>query len=437
MESIQIAAGCATIVAVVYFLIKQYETRLVLLSAGLFMCVLAGQPMAGFSAFATNMTVAGLIQTILSVMGFAAVMNVTNCNMHLVNAMAGPLSKVRIIMIPATVLVTGFINASLPSAAGVAAAVGSVLIPLLISMGVHPAMAASAVMAGTFGSMMSPGLSHNPYIAQHLMKTDVMSVIAVHWKADVACLCIGAIALAVVAAIRKENKGYVANADEHKVAKIEKPNLIYAALPILPVFLLVLSAIISGPQAPAWGKSLLAACPFLKSLGVPPAMLIGAILGIVVTRSSPTNCVKEFFSGMGSAYAVAMGIIISAGVFVAGMKALGLVDFLITILKNSSSAAKIAAAAGPFFLAVIVGSGDAATLAFNQAVTPFAEHLGMTIPNMASLATLTGALGRTMSPLASAAIICAGIAKVSPMELSRRNTFGMIIALVASYFIFS
>lgn len=432
METMLLWAGSATIIVVVYCLIKQYETRTVLLIAGLFMCVLAGNPMAAFSAFSSNMVVASLIHSILSVMGFAAVMNVTRCDAHLVNALARPLSKIRVIMIPATVLVTGFVNASLPSAAGTAAAVGSVFIPLLISMGVHPAMAASAVMAGTFGSMLSPGLAHNAYIAQHLMKTDVMTVIAVHWKADVACLIVGALVLAVVARFRKEHAGYVPDAD-HQSTRIEKPNLFYAALPIVPVCLLVVSAIASGPQAPAWGKSLIAAFPFFKSLAVPPAMLIGVILGIAVTRTNPSTCVKEMFGGMGSIYALSMGIIISAGVFVAGMKALGLVDFLVTLLKHSGSMAEIAATVGPFFLAVIVGSGDAATLAFNQAVSPHAEQFGMTIPSVSTLVTLTGALGRTMSPLASAAIICAGIAKVNPMALSQRNVFGMLAALVVSY----
>lgn len=434
MESMLIWIGCATILCTVYLLIKQYETRLVLLSAGIFMCALAGNPMAAFSAFASNMVVAALVQTILSVMGFAAVMKITNCNAHLVSDMARPLTKIRPVMVPATVIVTAFINASLPSAAGVAAAVGSVLIPLLISMGVHPAMAASAVMAGTFGSVMSPGLAHNPYIAQKLMKTDVMNVIAAHWFADVVCILVGALVLAGVAWMRKEHKGYVATADLD-TPKIEKPNYLYAAMPVLPVLLLVLSAIASGPQAPAWGKSLISALPFLKSLPVVPAMLIGTILGIAVTRTSPTACIKGFFDGMGSAYAVAMGIIISAGVFVAGMKALGLVDAFIVALKGSAGIARVAAAAGPFALAVIVGSGDAATLAFNEAVTPFAEQLGMSIPNMASLAMLAGSLGRTMSPLASAAIICAGIAKVSPMELSKRNAFGMLAALVVAFFI--
>jgi len=54
---------------------------------------------------------------------------------------------------------------------------------------------------------------------------------------------------------------------------------------------------------------------------------------------------------------------------------------------------------------------------------------------MGSIATLGGALGRTMSPIAGAAIICASIAGVNPMELAKRNAPGMIIAVIVSMFI--
>jgi DcuC family C4-dicarboxylate transporter len=49
-------------------------------------------------------------------------------------------------------------------------------------------------------------------------------------------------------------------------------------------------------------------------MGVPQAMVIGAIIALAVTRKNPVALTKSFFDGMGSAYAQIMGIIISAGV---------------------------------------------------------------------------------------------------------------------------
>lgn len=429
VSSLMVWIGVAVIIGVVYLLIKQWETRLVLLSAGLLLCLLSTRPMDGFKAFENSMVTAGLIKTICSVMGFAYVMKYTKCDAHLVNLMVGLLANVRIIIVPSVVIVTAFINISLSSAAGVAAAVGAIMIPLMISLGVHPAVAGSAVMAGTFGSMLSPGLSHNAYIATELLKHgDVMQVISVHWVASVVAVLIGAVSLTVFAMLRKETSGFVPDAS-HTVVSLEKPNVLYAIIPVVPVALLVFSALISGKNAGDTAKAILSVVPWFKSLSVPASMLIGTILGIIVTRTSPTACTKDFFKGMGDAYASVMGIIIAAGVFVAGMKAVGLVDGLIESLKGATAMAKYAAAYGPFLLAIITGSGDAATLAFNGAVTPHAEQFGMGIAQMGALATLGGCLGRTMSPLAGAAIVCAGLAGVNPLEIAKRNAPGMIIAI--------
>ena len=80
---------------------------------------------------------------------------------------------------------------------------------------------------------------------------------------------------------------------------------------------------------------------------------------------------------------------------------------------------------------MITGSGDAATLAFNEAVTPHAESFGMTIPSLGGLAFLTGALGRTMSPLAGVTILVSGIAMVNPLEVVKRTAIPCFIAVIA------
>jgi DcuC family C4-dicarboxylate transporter len=148
------------------------------------------------------------------------------------------------------------------------------------------------------------------------------------------------------------------------------------------------------------------------------------------TRTNPQEASKKFFDGMGKGYADIMGIIIAAGVFVGGMQALGMVNAFIEAMKTSDSIVRIASIYGPFLLGVVSGSGDAAALAFNKAVTPHAETFGIAINKMGSAASLAGALGRTMSPLAGAAIICAGLAKVNPMEMAKRIAPGMLIATV-------
>lgn len=413
--------GVVIVCLTIYLLIKQVETRMVLFASGVLMATLAMNPLAAFDAFAKSMVTGGLIEAICSVMGFALVMKVTECDRHLIHLVANALRKVRPILIPGATLGTFAINIALPSAAGVSAAVGAIFIPILISAGVHPATAAAAVFAGTFGSMLNPGLAHNPFVAK-IAKVNVMDVIAVHSTADIVAAVIGAVSITVVAFLLKEDRGYVPkDAASQSAAQELKANFFYAIVPIIPVVLLVLGA--TG------------LVPVLKKLGVSHAMLIGAIIAIAVTRKNPTEVTKAFFDGMGTAYGQIMGIIIAAGVFVGGMQAIGLVKAFIDFMIASTGIAKYAATFGPFLLAIVAGSGDAAAFAFNEAVTPHALQFGIEPIKMGSIATLGGALGRTMSPITGACIICATIAKVNPMELAKRNAPGMILAVIASMLI--
>ena len=405
--------GALIVVGVIYLLLKRHESRMVLIAAGILMCIIAGKPMAALDAFAKSMTNAGLITSVCSCMGFAWCMKYTGCDKHLVVAIGKVLKKMGFLLIPGATLATFVVNIAIPSAAGCSAAVGVIFIPILMAAGVHPAMAAAAVKSGTYGSMLNPGLVHNGVIAK-LAGTQITDVIGNHMMATVAGVIVAAVVLTVIAIVLKENKGYV---PEGSVVDDDSfsVNAIYAIMPLVPVIILLLGST--------------KVVPVLK-MGVPQAMIIGAILALAATRKSPVELTKSFFNGMGDAYANIIGIIISVGVFVAGLKALGLIQALIAWMLNSTGIVKIAATFGPFLLALISGSGDAATVAFNEAVTPHAAEFGISSMNMGSIAALGGTLGRTISPIAGATIICAGIAGVDPMEVCKRNALGIVCALL-------
>ena len=407
-----IAIGTIMVVATIYFLIKRYDARLVLLASGIIMASVAGTPMASLNAFAKDMTNGGLIQAVCSVMGFAMVMKYTECDKHLINLMANGLSKVRPFLITGVVFATYAVNVALPSAAGTAAAAGAIFVPLMMAAGVHPAMAGAAVKCGTYGSMLNPGLAHNPFVAK-IAGVGVMDVIGFHYKANIASLLVATILITLIAYYRKEHKGYQAEGLE--VDESFKVNILYALMPIFPILILILGAT--------------AVIPAFK-MDVPQAMIIGAILALLVTRKSPVNLSNAFFDGMGKAYGEILGIIIAAGVFVSGLTAMGLVKAFTDAMLNNPAIVKICAAVGPFILGLVVGSGDAATFAFNQAVTPHAADFGMSVVQMGSMATLGGTLGRTMSPIAGATIIIAGIAGVNPMEIAKRNCLPMVGAMI-------
>ncbi len=407
----------AVILLTVWALVKRLETRLVLITAGLVLCCLSLNPLQGLNAFATSMTKSSLVMAICSSMGFAFAASFTQCDRSLVHYLASPIRGLGIFLIPICTAITFFINIAIPSAAGCAAAVGSTLIPVMLRAGIKPAAAAAAVLGGTIGSYLSPGTSHNPMVAG-MAKMEVIDFISYHTPYSLMCGAIVIVGLLIVCFVLGDHKGDKnAQVDESKLQRQDDftPSVLRAIVPLIPITILVVGNL--------W-------VPAIK-MGVAQAMIIGAICALLAARVSPEKLTKEFFAGMGKGYADVMGIIIAAGVFAAGLKSAGLIDAAVDALKNSNEYARWGGALGPWIMGVITGSGDAATLAFNEAVTPHAPEFGMTIEGLGGLAFLTGALGRTMSPLAGVTILVSGIAMVSPIEVIKRTIVPCTVAVIA------
>ena len=406
----------AVIIVTVWALIKRYETRLVLIGAGLLLCCISLDPMAALNQFAKSMTNNSLVMAICSSMGFAFAASYTKCDRSLVHYLAAPVRGLGIFLIPVCTVITFFVNIAIPSAAGCAAAVGSTLIPVMLRAGIKPAAAAAAVLAGTIGSYLSPGTSHNPDVAK-MANMEVMDFIGFHSTYSLMCGAILVVGVLLVCLVLRDNKGDAnAQVDESKLQKQDDftPSVLKALVMLVPIAILVCGNL--------W-------VPAIK-MGVAQAMVIGAICALAVGRCNPQEFSKQFFNGMGKGYADVMGIIIAAGVFAAGLRAAGLIDVCVDALKNANEYARWGGALGPWIMGVITGSGDAATLAFNEAVTPHAEAFGMSIPGLGALAFLTGALGRTMSPLAGVTILVSGIAMVSPIEVIKRTALPCFVAVI-------
>ena len=97
-------------IGAVWALVKRYETRLVLITAGLLMAVISWEPMVAFKQFDKSMTNGSLIIAICSAMGFAAVVSLTKCDVHLVALLTKPLKKLGIMLLPACMVVVSLIS---------------------------------------------------------------------------------------------------------------------------------------------------------------------------------------------------------------------------------------------------------------------------------------------------------------------------------------
>ena len=288
----------------------------------------------------------------------------------------------------------------------------------MIRAGIRPAAAGAAVLMGTFGSNISPGTSHNSVVAK-IANMDMMDLISLHTPYSIAMVLIGAVGLTIVCLILRDNKPTAKELEDYYTSAdhsggIERINPLKAIAPLVPLVILLL------------GNSYV---PVIK-MGVAQAMVIGAIFALIVSWVNPQQFTKDFFKGMGEGYGSVMGIIITAGVFAAGLKATGLIDAFVEVLKSSNEIARWGGSFGPFIMAAITGSGDAATFAFNEAVTPHAASFGMPIPNLGAMALISGQMGRTMSPIAGVVIVLSGLAMVSPIQLVKRTAIPLIVGVV-------
>lgn len=200
----QIWLAIASIIFIVFGLVKRLETRMLLIVAGFILCCASGAPMKAFGAFVKGMTNITLVPAICSAMGFAFAVQASKCDQHLVAAVAAPLKKLGGLLIPAATILTFLINIAIMSAAGTAATAGATFIPLLLRAGIRPAAAAAAVGGGTMaGLLLNPGCAHDIYVAK-MAEMDLMAFII--WAAPML------IGLVFISAVTLMNPGEISKA---------------------------------------------------------------------------------------------------------------------------------------------------------------------------------------------------------------------------------
>jgi DcuC family C4-dicarboxylate transporter len=431
----------ATIViaGTIYLMVRRVEVRLVLLGAGLLMCVFAGDPLAAADTFTRGM-VTSMVAPICAAMGFAAVMSATGCDKHLVHFLLAPIRRIRWLVLPGGILAAYLVNMAVPSQTSTAAALGPILVPLLLATGYTPVVAGAALILGASygGDLLNPGSQDVQAIA------GVVGLSAPELSARVipASLAGALVAAMTYAVLNRPNgrpaEGEPDDTDEGLVrAPVEEASEFHldpvrAAIPLVPVALLLaayggfwpLAWLVGTPPGDEW-KALSNALPVVR------AMLIGTLLAVIVARREVQALTRSFFDGMGSAYATIISLTITAQVFGAGIAAMGVADALLTAARRSGSLTLLSAAF-PWALSVLSGSGSGPVLTFAQTFLANMDGAADTV-RLAAMTCFGGAFGRTMSPVAAVVVYTAGLVGVSPVLLIRRFLPALIAGAVVTF----
>lgn len=410
------------IAGAIYLMARRVEIRLVLLGAGLLMCVLAGNPLAAADTFTRGM-VTSMVAPICAAMGFAAVMSATGCDKHLVHLLLAPIRRVRWLALPGGILVAYLVNMAVPSQTSTAAALGPILVPLLLASGYTPVVAGGALILGASygGDLLNPGAQDVQAIA------GVVSLSAPELSARVipASIVGAGVAALVYALLNRPQRR--ADAKDEDAEPIEfRLDPVRALIPLVPVALLLagyggfapLAWLVRTPSGDEW-TALANALPVVR------AMLIGTVLSLIVAWREVQALTRSFFDGMGAAYATIISLTITAQVFGAGIAAMGVADALLDAARQSGSLTLLSAAF-PWGLSVLSGSGSGPILTFAQTFLAHMDAAADTV-RLAALACFGGAFGRTMSPVSAVVVYTAGLVGMSPVLLVRQ----LLPALVA------
>lgn len=424
-------AGALIVLITFAAILKNLEARMVLILSGAAMALIAG--IAGvegcfdgaMQAFISQLINESLVPTICACMGFSAVMEYTKCSSNLVYLLTRPLQKVRFAVVPGAILITWLINIVVMSAAGCAATVGTLLVPMMLGLGVHPATAAACILIGTWGNVMNPGQSFNVQVGELASMTG-LEVVSSFTVVAVIALAASIVLLTVIdiAMVKKGNKQGAVYAAEPGSADREavksapvKINYFKALIPATPIIFLLLGN-----------------AGVLPNFDITVWMLSCSVLGLLLDVRHVQDGVKQFFNGVGNSYRDIITLMAAASVFTFGMNAVGLTGALVDVMKNSTAIARLGAGFGPFIIAALSGSGNAAAIAFNTSITPHAADLGYAVEAMGSVAQIAAAIGRSASPVAGVTIICAKMAGVSPMDVVKRSILPMLAAVLIFMF---
>lgn len=414
-----IAAGLV-IAGAIFLMVRRVDVRLVLLGAGLAMALLAGTPLAIADTFTRGMVTA-MVAPICASMGFAALMNATGCDRHLVHALLAPMKRMPWLVLPGGILSAFLVNMAVPSQASTAAALGPILVPLLIASGRTPAVAGAALVLGASfgGDLLNPGAQDIQAVAgtAGLAAAELSARVI---PASLAGIMVATVVFTLLNLKRRSND--VSGEEPIVHTPHEEPwlrvNPLKAVIPLVPIALLLaaysgwrpLAWLTTPPPGDEW-KALAGALPVVR------AMLIGALLAVAVAWREILTLTRAFFDGMGSAYASIISLTITAQCFGAGVAAIGLADALLR--AASASHALVPLSAGfPWALSILSGSGSGPILAFAQTFLTQVSAADQPVV-LGAMACLGGAFGRTMSPVSAVVVYGSGLVGAPPLQVIR------------------
>ncbi len=409
--------------------------RFILFAAGLILAALVGKPWLVLDAFQRTLGRGDVIGPICSAMGYAFVLKATGADKDMVRLLTQPIRHIRWLLVPGGCAIGFCTNMAITSQTASAAAVGPILIPLMIASGYSPLAAAATLLVGCSigGNLFNPG---EPDIVaiRSAVNVDIGGVVNMAVLPNILSFVVAVAALVLVIRRGGHSGSSVLTDADTSDAPMTQRELIRALLPPLPILLLLLLQPGLGLVPP-----LLELYP--QGVHVSSVMVLCTAIVMLSTLADPRQAAKhltrlttDFFEGMGYAFTKVISLILAAACFLAGLDAIGAIQKITALLAYDGTVATLLSPTLTWGLAVVSGSGTAPSVAFSQAVLP-----GIVLANGTSMAITLGVLGaigasigRTMSPVSAITLFTSTLAAVDPKDLVKLVSLPLIAALLCT-----
>ena len=401
------------LMSAIYAVIKGIDVRIVLLLAGILLCSIAGVPYKVLDEFQRVMGEGKIIGPICSAMGYAFILKATGCDKAMVQLIMKPIMKMKFLLIPGSCLVGFITNIAITSQTASAAAVGPIIIPILIAARFHPIIAGSALVLGcsSGGNLFNPG---EPDIVgiQTATSASIASIIDMAFLPEIIAF------LSAVCVFTFLAYDFPLDNDS------DKPQYLKAIMPPLPVLTLLLMQ-----PGNTFAKPILDIYP--NGLPVPHVMVTYSLLVILLNWKDISLLTSEFFSGIGYGYTHVISLIITASCFIAGLDSVGILKKIVTLVSETGVISKIFSGFATFSMALLSGSGTAPSVAFSQSVLPSIQIVDtIAAIDLGIIGAICATLGRTMSPAAAVIIYASTIIGFSPIDIVKRTSIPVLIAMI-------
>ena len=450
---IGILIGCLTILVVGWAILKGKYAPMVLFASGAFMLLCAiffdtgtfmpkkalptGNDYLNVIEFIRYMfsnRLAGLGFLIMTMVGFASYMTHIGANDAFVNIAIKPLSIIKnpYVLVFVAFLLGKAVSMVITSAVGLGVLCLALMGPALAALGLNKkAIGAVFVTSGAASMVLLGGSTAASAKACELSILDYVFL----FKIPAALPTVLAMGLAHVFWQRylDRKEGWVC--EEHKgetlvfEEDVKRPSTaapkIYALLPFLPMVLVVVFS---------------QYCISSIKLDITALMLLCVVIGMcfeaVRWRGNFDKLaagLKVFLQAMGKSLAGVVSLVIAAGVFAEGFKALGMLDAIVGLANDVGAGAlgmSVLFVVITTLVTIIAGANGASFYPLVEMVPKIAKDMGVNPVTLVLPMHQASTIARPLSPVAGVVVAIAAMLKMNPLELVKRASVPCVIGLL-------